>query len=61
MDTDDLLTTRKAAAVLGISIRHVSRLGIEPVVKLDGTRGAALWSRDDIERLAREREQEPAA
>jgi len=59
--TDQLITTTDAATLLGLDRRTVSarvRHGtLAPVMKLPGERGAYLFDRDEIKRLA---EQETA-
>lgn len=59
--TDTLITTTEAATVLGLDRRTVTarvRSGtLAPAIKLPGERGAYLFDRADIERLA---EQETA-
>lgn len=56
MTTPDLLTTREVADRLGITPRHVARLGLAPAIKLPGRQGAALWDPAEVADLERERE-----
>ena len=57
MDTDDLLTSTQAGALLGKSGRTVVRLAeagdIPFAQKLPGPNGAYLFRRSDIEQLAK--------
>jgi excisionase family DNA binding protein len=59
-----LIGTTGAADVLGVSLRTVKRMAIDgelPVhQKLPGQTGAYLFRLDDVERLARRREQAAA-
>ena len=50
-----LIGTAEAARILGVTRRTGSRLGLEPVVKLPGATGAALYALEDVQRLAEER------
>jgi len=58
--TSDLVTTGEALDILGMSSpTSVSRLvqagRLVPATKLPGLRGAYLFNRSDVERLAQER------
>lgn len=52
---DDLIPTKAAAALLGVTVATVNRWAnekkIEPAIKMDGTTGARLYRRSDIEAL----------
>lgn len=55
----NLITTRKAAEILGISTRQVLRLveskSLKPTAKLDGLRGAFLFEAEEIDQLKQTR------
>lgn len=62
----DLLSTRKAARVLGVTTRTVQRLAasghLPPAYRLDGLRGAFLFYQEDVHDLAATRRKgEPSA
>jgi DNA-binding transcriptional MerR regulator len=54
----ETLTTAEAAEQAGITVRQwhywTDKLGLEPARKLDGIRGAKLWNRAAVRRVARE-------
>ncbi|MBO1770469.1 AlpA family transcriptional regulator [Agrococcus sp. TF02-05] len=54
-DTPDLIGRAEAAAILGVSRRHLARLPLEPAMQLPGTTGAVLYHRADVEALAERR------
>lgn len=62
--TTELLTTRQAAEVLGESISTVTRLAnlgtLTTYAKAPGVRGARLFRRSDVERVAAKRSQDAA-
>lgn len=55
----DLIDTKEAAHLLGVTVRTVARYvdagDLEPVVKVDGLRGARFFYRRDVQRLATQR------
>jgi hypothetical protein len=53
----DILTSKNAAARLGLNNvqkfhRLVAANNVKPVASVDGVRGAKVWSRFDIDKLA---------
>jgi hypothetical protein len=64
MATDDLLTSTQAGALIGKSGKTILRLmeagRIAAVTQLPGTKGAYLFRRGDVERLAQARRASPA-
>jgi len=60
MAHDELITSPKAAAILGVSARTVQRLAesgeLRHAQKLTGPNGAYLFRLRDVERLARTRQ-----
>lgn len=52
-DSDELISTREAAELAGVSvrqfIRQVERGEVTPAKKLPGIRGAYLFHRSDVE------------
>ena len=63
--TNDLISANEAADVLGASIATVTRLAkdgtLPTAVKAPGIRGARLFKRRDVERLAEKRAKASAA
>lgn len=57
--TTDLLTTAQAAAVIGVSVPTVTRMArrgeLEEFHKLPGLRGPRVFTRDEVARVAAER------
>lgn len=57
--TTEQVPTAEAARVLGVSVWSIRRLiergELEPTAKLPGLRGAYLFDRADVDRLAAER------
>lgn len=55
-DSDELISTREAAELAGVSvrqfIRQVERGEVSPAKKLPGIRGAYLFHRSDVEAQA---------
>lgn len=55
----DLLSTSQAADVLGVTVKTVNQWAAEErlrvALKLPGTRGAHLFERSEVERLAADR------
>jgi len=60
MSTPQLMTSAKAAASLGVSQRHVSRLVIAekltPAFTMEGRNGAHLFDPAEVQRYKTERE-----
>lgn len=56
MHNTDLIPTAEVAAILGKEVRTVHRMverrELTPAVKTPGLRGAYLFRREDVERLA---------
>jgi excisionase family DNA binding protein len=63
--SNELITTAEAAVVLGTSVATVTRLAADgalaTAVKAPGQRGARMFRRADVERLAAKRAKEAAA
>jgi len=63
--SNDLVTAREAADILGVSIPTVTRLATDgtlaTTIKAPGLRGARMFRRRDVERLAAKRAKEQAA
>lgn len=55
-ESDELISTREAAELVGVSvrqfIRQVERGDVSPAKKFPGIRGAYLFRRSDVERVA---------
>ena len=49
----EIVTTKQAAAELGVSVQKVHRateaLGLVPAVKIPGKTGAKMWTPNDVE------------
>lgn len=58
MSNDDIIGSRQAAELMGMSVSHFTRNvragNIEPAHKLPGLRGAYMFDRALIERMAKE-------